>query len=91
MNSAVSPSGHLVVLGVAAAGEEIDEQHHQGQDEPRRRHRPDDPQRLQVQLRVGPEPLVLQSVEGDVHMRNLGTANIFVTKLKIFFRLILPT
>ena len=89
--SSVAKWGHLVVLGVAAAGEEIDEQHHQGEDEPRRRHRPDDAQRLQVQLRVGPEPLVLQPVEGDVHMRNLGPANIFVIMLQIFLRLILPT
>ena len=43
----------LVVLGVAAPGEKVDEQEDEGEDEPRGRHRPDDAQALQVQLRLG--------------------------------------
>ena len=47
---------NLIVFGVAASGEEVDEEEDEGEDEPGGGHAADDAQALQVQLRLRPEP-----------------------------------
>ena len=56
----------LVVLCVTASGEEVDEKDDESADEPGRRHRADNPQALQVQLRVRPKAEQLDT--GTVNM-----------------------
>jgi hypothetical protein len=53
-------------------GEQVDEEDDEGEDEPGGRHRADDAERLQVELGVRPEVIILQALERDVDMRHLA-------------------
>ena len=62
---------YLIIFCVTAPRQEIYQQYNEGDNENGCGHRPNNAQGLEVELRVGPEPLVLESVEGDVDMRQL--------------------